>query len=37
MENCRKTSHAIDALKYQLVWINQYRQPVFFGDVAVQG
>jgi len=36
MENYRKTSHSVYALKYHLVWITKYRKPVIFGDVAIR-
>src|SRR5574341_709996 len=30
----RKTSHAVYALKYHIVWITKYRKPVLRGEVA---
>jgi len=34
MKNYRKTSHSVYDLKYHLVWVTNYRKPIFFGDVA---
>ena len=34
MENYRKGSHTIYALKYHLVWITKYRKKVLTGAVA---
>ena len=34
MENSRKTSPSVYALKYPLVWITKYRKPVLYGQLA---
>ena len=34
MENCRKTAHATYDIKYHLLWITKYREPVITGEIT---